>query len=335
MAATHMQKHIQSHSPNTASRQSEHVVVSDGPPSLLGSVKVALTIVFICAVAAPLLIFNATENFILYIYTQAKLIPITMLDGKRYARVTDLLSALGPANVIDKSDSFLQVKVGRNTLTFRPNSTLCIVNGSMLSLNDPTILLSGTWMIPLDAISKLYPRLTERNVTYRPHAPRAFVSTQPPPTLFFEASKGILSSRIALEVSQTTPFELKRDGQQVIVTLGSRPLNPFSEKLNYSDELIQSVAFDDLDFKPKLRVALTSAPTDVKASVTQDGRILIATISRVQPTPPAARKTLSALPPGGMAQSVKRSLGRIAPAIFNKYLLLISSAAGESILPVS
>jgi hypothetical protein len=235
MAATHMQKQIQSPSQNTASRQSEHSVFSDSPPGLRVGVKVALAIVFVCAVAAPLLIFNATENFILYIDTQAKLIPITTFEGKRYARVTDLLSALGPTNGIDKSDSFLQVKLGRNTLTFRPNSTLCIVNGSMLSLNDPTILLSGTWMIPLDAISKLYPRMTDRNVTYRPHAPRAFVSTQPPPTLFFEASKGILSSRIALEVSQTTPFELKRDGPQVVVTLGSRPLNPLSEKLNYSD----------------------------------------------------------------------------------------------------
>ncbi|MDD5541824.1 MAG: N-acetylmuramoyl-L-alanine amidase [Acidobacteriia bacterium] len=237
-----------------------------------------------------MVLFDATESFILYVDSQARVLSVSTIEGKRYVRLLDLLSAAGTVNVVERSESLLQIRLGRNNLIFRPNSTLAVVNGTLVSLNDPSLVLSGAWMIPLDSIAKLFPRLTDRKVVFHSGALRAFVSSQIPSKVYFEASKGILTSRLAIEVGQPVPFEPRRDGQQIVISLGVQPLDPANERLNYSDDLIQSIAFDDADFKPKIRIALTPGPTDVKTSVSQDGHLFVMTLSRIQTAPPAPKK---------------------------------------------
>lgn len=258
----------------------------------------ALLLVFILALASPL----RADNFILYTDTQPKSLPLTSVEGQRYLQLIDLLSTMGTVNVVEKSGSTLQIRVGKNTLFFRSNSNLVIVNATLTSMGDPVLVLPSGWMVPVDFVGKVFPRLTDHHVTYRAGTLRAFVTTQPSPRVFYEASKGLLASRIAIEVTKAVAFEPKREPRQITIALGDAQLDPAAEKLNYSDELISSISFDDLDAHPKIRIRLSPVPVDIKTSRAKDGRVLIVEISKVARAPVQAK----AVPKTGTTPSTQK-----------------------------
>jgi len=256
--------------------------------------KVLFILLFLSQIA-PLL--YAAESLILYMDTQTRSLPITSVEGQRYIALQDLLSTVGLVNEVEKSASVLQIRIGKHSLLFRPNSTLVVIDGGLTSMGDPILVMSSGWMVPVESIAKILPRLTDQKVTFSRDAPRAFVTSQPPPRLFFEATKGILSSRVALQATRAVPFEMKQDGRQLIINLGNQPLDPSAEKLSYSDDRIKSIVFDDSDSKPKLRITLSSPDLDVKASMAQEGRVFVAVISAAQQiTPPVPPPPGSSLP---------------------------------------
>jgi N-acetylmuramoyl-L-alanine amidase len=225
------------------------------------------------------------ESLTVYTDTQSKTLPMTLVDGQKFVSLLDLLLSVGAVNVTERSASMLQVKVEKHSLSLRPNSTLVGVDGTLASLSEPVLVVSSVWLVPTEFINKVLPRLTDRKVTYRPGANRAFVTTQPPPRLVLEAGKGIVSTRLALDLSQVVPFELKRDGKQMSISLGNRPVDFAVEKLNYSDDQIKSIVYDDSDARPKLRITLASSAVDVKASIAQEGHVFVAVISRAEAVP--------------------------------------------------
>ncbi|MBZ5534531.1 MAG: N-acetylmuramoyl-L-alanine amidase [Acidobacteriia bacterium] len=261
----------------------------------------------------------AAENVILYTDTQSKILLVTPVEGERYLALQDLLSTLGPVTEVEKTASVLQIKVGKHSLLFRPNSTLVVIDGILTSMGDPALVMPAGWMVPVDSISKILPRLTDRKVTFRQDAPRAFVTSQPPSRVFFEATKGILSSRVAIQVTQAAPFELKQEGKQLVVTLGNPPLEPTAEKLNYADDRIKSIVYDDADARPKIRITLSSANFDVKSSTTQEGRIFVVMVSPPQqispPTPGTAAQSPAAPPPATAAPGGAGTKGQEKAAV--------------------
>jgi N-acetylmuramoyl-L-alanine amidase len=261
-------------------------------------------------------ISTAAENIILYTDTQSRILVVTSVEGERYVALKDLLSTVGPLTEVEKSATVLQVKVGKHSLLFRPNSTLVVVDGILTSMGDPALVMPSGWMVPVDSISRILPRLTDRKVTFRQDGSRAFVTAQPPPRVLFEATKGILSSRIAIQVTQAVPFELKQDGKQLVITLGTQPLESAADKLNYSDDRIKSIVFDDSDSRPKIRITLSSSNFDVKSSTTQEGRIFVAVISPMPqitpplpsaPAPPSAPPAGTAVPSGGGVKTPEKA----------------------------
>lgn len=255
----------------------------------------------------------AAENVILYTDTQSKTLPVNSVEGERYLALKDLLSAVGAVTEVEKTASVLQLRVGKHSLLFRPNSTLVVIDGILSSMSDPTLVMPAGWMVPVDSISRILPRLTDRKVTFRQNAPRAFVTTQPPSRVFFEATKGILSSRVAIQVTQAVPFEMKQDGKQLVITLGNPPLDPTEEKLTYADDRIKSIVYDDADARPKIRITLSSANFDVKSSTAQEGRIFVVMVSPAQqiapPLPGAATQPPGPLPPAAGATGGMGSKG--------------------------
>lgn len=247
----------------------------------------------------------AAENIILYTDTQSKTLPVIAVEGERYLALQDLLSTLGPVTEVEKSASVLQMKVGKHLLLFRPNSTLVVIDGILTSMGDPALVMPAGWMVPVDSISRILPRLTDRKVTFRQDASRAFVTAQPPSRVFFEATKGILSSRVAIQVTQPVPFDMKQDGKQLIITLGNPPIDPTAEKLSYADDRIKSIVYDDADARPKIRITLSSPNFDVKSSTTQEGRIFVVMVSPAQqispPVPGASAQPSGAAPPAPAA----------------------------------
>lgn len=231
------------------------------------------------------------DNLTLYTDSQGKAIPVVMVEGHRYVPLMDFLSVLGPVTVAEKSTLALQIRLNKNTLFFRPNSSLVVVNGVLTSLEEPVLVMAKTWLVPAEFIAKVTPRLTDRKVIFRPNSSQVFLSSVPVPQVFFDASKGMISSKVAIEVSQPVPFEMKREGKIVTVTLGNRPLDSKTERLSYSDDLINSVSFDISDLKPTIRITLNTASVEVKSLPASEGRVFVVSISKIQLAliPPTSR----------------------------------------------
>jgi N-acetylmuramoyl-L-alanine amidase len=263
------------------------------------AIRLALCGTLLFSVLLSINLLFAVEPFVIYTDTQSRQFNLSLIEGQQYISLMDLLNILGSVSVTQKSSMLLQLKVDKHTLIVRPNSTLVVIDGALSSLDEPVLFLSSEWMVPLQFVGKIAPRLTDRKVTYRSGSSRAFITSQPPSRVYVEAAKGVLSSKIAVEVAQTVPFELKRDGRQLTLSLGNRPLESDSNNLTYSDDQIKSLTFDQSDSRPKIRINLNSPDFDIKTSTVQDGRVFLIVISKVL-APPPPRKPVT----GGIVSAV-------------------------------
>ncbi len=267
----------------------------------------------------------AVEHLMIYTDTQSRALPVSMMGGAPYVRLLDLLSSIGNVSVIQQSTSVLEVRLQNHTLFCRPNSTLVAVDGSITSIGEPILMRGAEWLIPTEFISRVLPRLTDKRVTFRTGALRAFITTAPPPRVFFDAKKGILSSRLAVEVTQPVPFEIQRAANGATILMGSRPLDPGAERLNYSDDLIKSIVFDDADGRPKIRITISNPSFDLNSSITQGGLVFLVSLTPAAAALPAKPRTVPSPPqaPGKPGETVPATPTPTSPVLPQKGVLRI------------
>jgi N-acetylmuramoyl-L-alanine amidase len=183
------------------------------------------------------------------------------------------------------------------SIVLAKNSRLIQVNGQQTLLAFPVLREGQQWLVPIDFLTQALSRVTGVEFRYKPGASRIFAGKVTPAELVMNAQALGSITRLTIGTSSPVNLNLKRDATQhrAVLEMGSKPVDPLRERLDYRDRLVRSIAFEDSDGAPRIVIETTDGVGDIRVSKAEEGRVHFVDFLKPGASPEAEPATA---PPG-------------------------------------
>jgi N-acetylmuramoyl-L-alanine amidase len=233
-----------------------------------------------------------SDNFIFYLPGTHQVVPLRELGRAQYLSLLRVLNTVGMVSGLQESSNSLTVYYGSTTLKFRTGKKKVEIDKKGINLSDPVRMEEGQWLVPLDFLSKVLPRIVKSPVEYQAGSRRAFVGAVHPATFALHLTR--LPEGARLTVDFTAPIKMRTASQngKWYVYLGSQPIQPLESGIHFQNPYVASAQFDDQDGEPKLIITPRVEGLDFYPTLADHDRTIRADLLKSQPavaqTPPAA-----------------------------------------------
>ena len=225
------------------------------------------------------------DNLVVYLPNARQLVPVQMMDKVRYLPLVKVLNLVGTASVLEEKRGTLKIAVGDDRLELHDGNDKLKLNKHDIRLLSPVRVENSQWLVPLDFLDSVLPRLTTESVRYRAGDERLFLGNVNP--LTFSARLSAITNGDRLDVQFTSPVNVRTastNGQWVIF-LGDKALMPLEAQMKFQSRYVSGMRFDDQDGVPKLIISPTEANLNFEPSLTDGGKTLQMDITQAA-TPP-------------------------------------------------
>ena len=245
------------------------------------------------------------DNLVVYLPNARQLVPVQMMDKVRYLPLVKILNLVGTASVLEEKRGTLKIAVGDDRLELHDGNDKLKLNKHDIRLLSPVRVENSQWLVPLDFLDSVLPRLTTENIRYRAGDERLFLGNVNP--LTFSAHLSPITNGDRLDVQFTSPVNVKTastNGQWVIF-LGDKALMPLESQMKFQSRYVSGMRFDDQDGVPKLIISPTEANLNFEPSLTEGGKTLQMDITQAAAPPAqAAAGAPKTSPPNAAAGGV-------------------------------
>jgi N-acetylmuramoyl-L-alanine amidase len=249
-----------------------------------------------------------SDNFVFYLPNAREVVPLQTLDGVHYVPLVKVLNLVGTVSGLEEKRHTLRVWVGSDQLELHEGEKKLRVDKQTLEIASPVRLSDGQWVVPLDFLYAVLPRLTRQPLQYRAGDQRMFIGDVRP--LTFSASVSPVSNGTRLTVQFTSPVTVQTastNGQWVIF-LGDKAVQPLESRFHFDSHYVSGMTFDDQDGIAKLIITPGSAGLNFYPSVSRDGRVFQAEV--IEPAPQQAQATP---PQGAKSAAGPATAGAVSP----------------------
>lgn len=256
-----------------------------------------------------------SDNFVFYLSNTSEVLPIRTIGKTSYLPLLRVLNLVGKVEALKEGRDKLRVWYGKTKLEFVPDSRKVQVDRTTLTLAEPVRVENGQWMVPVDFLGLVLPRIARVPIQYRPGDRRIFIGGAKPGT--FAVRLEPLPNGARLMLTFTAPVSLQtaaRNGKWIL-NLGNRAVEPLEQHFHFDNSYVRDLQFDDQDGVPKLIITPASPGMDLYPTLQEDGKLLRADILKSGPTvaerpgvPPATAPPAS---PG--AETVLPGIPTVAP----------------------
>lgn len=242
----------------------------------------AVTGILACVLAAVVM-FSGTEplrsdNFVFYLPASHGIIPLQPIGKTNYLPLLQVLNLLGRVDALRESPRKLRVWFGNIPLEVEDSNRKIKVDKKTVSLAEPVRLSNGQWLVPVEFVSAVLPRLIPAGVEYRPGENRIFIGGAKPSTFSVHVSEIPNGTRLRMEFTSPLSFRTAaRDGKWIL-SLGDKPIQPLEQKFQFESPYVRGLEFDDQDGFPKLVVTPASPGLDLFPVLEEGGKVLRADI---------------------------------------------------------
>jgi N-acetylmuramoyl-L-alanine amidase len=234
-----------------------------------------------------------SDNFVFYLPGSRQLLPVQTLDRTRYLPLLKVLNLIGTvSNVEEKKHNIKVWMSSSDRLDLHDGDRKLKLNREDIRLQDPVRLSGEEWMVPLDFLDSVLPRLTSQRLQYRAGDERIFIGDLKP--LTFSANVGPVpnGARLTLQFSDPVTTQTASTNGQYVIFLGDRALEPVEARIQFQNQYVTGIRFDDQDGVPKLIVTPGAPGLNFYPSTSGEGRVFQADI-----TQPAPAQTAQVAPP--------------------------------------
>ena len=139
--------------------------------------RLLMTLIFLSAVMA--LLWPARElrsdNFVFYFPSSRQLLPLVIIENTKYLPLLEVLNTVGKVGGIQEKKNILRVWFGPTQIELQPDNPQVHLDKISLALSKPVRVSDGQWMVPVDFLTTVLPRLTHQNVEYQEGTNRIFI----------------------------------------------------------------------------------------------------------------------------------------------------------------
>ena len=127
--------------------------------------------IFALALALVLLIWPArssrSENFVFYLPAAHQVVPLEMIEGAKYLPLIQVLNMVGKVSGLQEKKNTLRVWFGKAQVELRPDEKRVRLDKTWVNLQAPVRLVNGQWMVPVDFLTSVLPKLTPERIEYQ------------------------------------------------------------------------------------------------------------------------------------------------------------------------
>ncbi len=254
-----------------------------------------------------------SENFVFYLSTGHKVVPVTLIENERYLPLLQVLSAIGSVGNVQSKRSSLKLQLEAVDVEFHAGDKKVRVNKEQLKLENPVRLTDGEWMVPLDFLYTVLPRLTRQNLEYRAGDRRMFVGDFKPATFSVRLDPIANGTRLSLQFTGKVTVQTAARNGKWIVYLRDQNLQPLEPAYRFQSPYISDLQFDDQDGVPKLILTPAAAGLDFYPKLSDEGQVLTADI--VKPAPVFAQQQQVSPPTAVPTPAPGRPVPPTAPSV--------------------
>ena len=234
---------------------------------------------------------SRSENFVFYLPATHQVVPIEVIEGAKYLPLIQVLNMVGKVSGLQEKKNSLKVWFGKAQVEFRPDEKKVRLDKIWLNLHAPARVVDGQWMVPVDFLTSVLPKLTPDRVEYQEGTNRIFVGDIRPSSYTVRLDPIANGARLTVQFTDKVSVHTAASNGKWILFLGERPVEPLEPQHLFQNSYLSELHFDDQDGVPKLVVTPAADGLNFYPSLAEGGKILLADVLK----PPAAA------PQGGVA----------------------------------
>jgi len=187
-------------------------------------------------------------------------------NGAAYIPAIELVQRLGIPFIDDPADGLLSIRGPGGTVEVAHNSNTITVDGGEVQLNWPSFRQDGRWWVPMEFLTLGASEITGIRFRYDDDAPRVFAGDQATTLLDMNATQTDAGTRLTIRAGTSIDVQIQQNQNQVVLSIDGNPIAPTREVLEYEDNRVRLVRFDDGDGNAK--VVIETGSPQVRASLT-------------------------------------------------------------------
>jgi N-acetylmuramoyl-L-alanine amidase len=257
-----------------------------------------------------------SDNFVFYLPNARQVLVLEVIQNTKYLPLLQILNLLGKVSGLQEKRNSLKVWFGKAQLELRREERKVRVDKLWINLSDPVRVSDGQWVVPIDFLTSIVPRLTHQVVEYQLGANRIFIGDVRPSSFTVRLDQVPNGARLTVQFTdKVTVRTIARNGKWVMF-LGDHPVEPLESSFRFQDPYVSEVRFDDQDGAPKLILSPTTGGLNFYPVLAEGGKILLADVLKPPPAvaqqPPPPQQPPTATPPA--AQPPRAAVTEEGPA---------------------
>ncbi len=249
--------------------------------------RVRFLLTFVAVASLALLFWPArplrSDNFVFYLPNGPRLVPLQTIDHTNYMPLLPLLNALGRVQGLTAARDSIKVFFEDSQLEFHVDDKKVLLKKEKISLSDPVRMQDGQWMIPVNFLETVLPRIVHQSIVYRLGSRRAFIGDVQPSSFSFRLDSLANGSRLTLQFSEKINVRTAASNGKWVLYLGDKPVQPLEQKFEFHDPYLSNIQFDDQDGAPKLIITPAVDGLNFYPKLDETGKTLMADMVKAVP----------------------------------------------------
>ncbi len=248
-----------------------------------------------------------SDNFVFYFPGSRHVLPAQTIGSVKYLPLLQVLNLLGKVGGFQEKRNSVKVWFDSTELELRHDEAKIRLNRIRINLKNPIRLLGGQWMVPVDFLTEIVPRLTHQTVEYQMGADRVFVGNVQPGSFTLRLDRLPNGARITLQFTEKVSIHTASQNGKWLMFLGNHPIAPLEQAYHFKNPYVTELSFDDQDGVPKLVLTPTTPGLNFYPTLAQGGKVLVADVLKPPPVvaqpseeePAQPSEAAGAVPPAG------------------------------------
>jgi N-acetylmuramoyl-L-alanine amidase len=191
---------------------------------------------------------------------------------------------VGKVEGIQEKKNSLKVWFGSTQIELRENESKIQIAKENSELHQPVHLTNGLWMVPVDFLTTVLPRLTHQTVEYQDGTNRIFIGDVKPASFTVRVDPITNGARLTLQFTDKVAVQTASSNGRWVLFLGDHPMEPLEQSYHFQNPYLSELQYDDQDGIPKLVLSPTSGGLNFYPAAAEGGKVLLADIEK----PPSA-----------------------------------------------
>jgi len=268
---------------------------------------------------------GASENFVFYFPSARHVMPLEVIEKTKYLPLLQVLNLVGKVGGLQEKRNSLKVWFGDVQLDFATNDKRVRVNKVTVVLATPVRVSNGQWMVPVDFLTRVLPRVTSQVVEYQAGANRIFIGGVNPVSFTVRLDPVANGARLTVQFTDKVVVRTAASNGKWIMLLEDQAVLPLEQVYLFQNPYVSELRFDDQDGIPKLILTPTAPGFNFYPVQAEGGKILLADVLKPPPlvvpgSRPAEEQPLPAAAaappaPAGVEEAPAGPVSVVLPAV--------------------